>query len=73
MTHTAPAPDGGLWTPFAEITVFTKRGGALSKHIELVDGRVANDSSDCAMAEGMAQRIRIDLGACLLNPRRDGI
>ena len=45
----------------AEITVFTKSGGPLSKHIELIDGRIANDSSACQMAKGSARRVRIDL------------
>ena len=46
----------------AEITFFTKSGGALSKHIELIDGKIANDSSSCRMAKGSARRVRIDLG-----------
>jgi hypothetical protein len=45
----------------AEITVFTKSGGPLSKHIELIAGRIANDSSSCRMARGSARRVRIDL------------
>jgi hypothetical protein len=45
----------------AEITVFTKSGGPLSKHIELIDGKIANDSSSCRMAKGFAHRVRIDL------------
>jgi hypothetical protein len=51
-----PAPD-----PVAEITIFKKRGGPLSKHIELVDGKVSNNSSHCAMGEGSAWRVRIAL------------
>jgi hypothetical protein len=46
---------------FAEITVFAKSGGPLSKHIELIDGKIANDSSSCRMAKGSARRVRIDL------------
>jgi hypothetical protein len=45
----------------AEITVFTKRGGPLTKHIELVDGSVANDSSACSMGSGVARRVQIQL------------
>ena len=45
----------------AEITVFTKSGGPLSKHIELIDGKIANDSSSCRMAKGSARRVKIDL------------
>ena len=45
----------------AEITVFVKNGGPLSKHIELLDGKIANDSSSCRMAKGDARRVKIDL------------
>jgi len=48
-------------TAIAEITVFTKRGGPLTKHIELVDGRIANDSSLCGMGAGAARRVQINL------------
>ncbi len=47
--------------PFAEITVFRKRGGPLTKHIELVDGEVSNDSSQCSMGSGHAERVQINL------------
>ena len=46
----------------AEITVFTKRGGPLTKRIHLVDGKIGNDSSACAMGAGAAKRVSIDLG-----------
>jgi hypothetical protein len=45
----------------AEITIFSKASGPLSKHIELIDGKIANDSSACRMATGSARRVRIDL------------
>jgi hypothetical protein len=45
----------------AEITVFEKDGGSLNKHIELLDGKIVNDSSDCRMANGIARRVKIDL------------
>jgi hypothetical protein len=45
----------------AEITAFEKDRGALSKHIELINGKIANDSSACRMANGSARRVRIDL------------
>src|ERR1700722_6607567 len=45
----------------AEITVFTKRNGPLTKHLELINGKVANDSSGCRMARGSARRVAIDL------------
>jgi hypothetical protein len=45
----------------AEITVFTKTGGPLTKRIHLVDGKISNDSSDCLMTNGSARRVTIDL------------
>jgi len=45
----------------AEITVFEKSGGPLSKRIHLVDGRVSNDDSACSMARGSARRVAVDL------------
>ena len=51
-----------LATPIAEITVFKKRGGPLTKHIELVAGKISNDSSACSMSLGSARRVQIDLG-----------
>jgi hypothetical protein len=45
----------------AEITVYKKTGGALSKRFYLVDGRLANDGSACRMVEGEARRVQIDL------------
>ena len=56
-----PAPDDGPGLPIAEITVFKKSGGVLSKRIHLVDGKISNDSSACAMGSGAARRVRIDL------------
>ena len=47
----------------AEITVFTKSGGKLTKRIHLVDGAISNDSSACAMAEGEARRVSINLNS----------
>ena len=44
----------------AEITVFEKRNGPLTKHLELRDGKVVNDSGDCRMANGYARRVVID-------------
>jgi hypothetical protein len=58
----APAPDGRE-ASFAEITVFKKSGGPLTKRIHLVDGKVSNDSSLCAMGSGDARRVRINLNA----------
>ena len=47
-------------TPEMEITVFTKSGGILSKHIHLADdGKISNDSSACLMAHGRAVRRKV--------------
>jgi hypothetical protein len=43
----------------AEITVFAKHGGPLTKTIALQDGRLVNDSSSCRMANGEARRVTI--------------
>src|SRR5215468_8434400 len=43
-----------------EITVFEKAGGPLTKRIALRDGKIANDSSACRMANGFARRITIE-------------
>ena len=49
-------------TPFgAEITVFQKSGGPLSKKIHLVNGKLGNDDSACSMLRGSARRVRVDL------------
>ncbi len=45
----------------AEITVFTKPRGPLTKRIHLVDGKISNDSSDCLMISGSARRVTIEL------------
>jgi hypothetical protein len=44
----------------AEITVFEKSGGPLTKRIALLDGKIVNDSSACRMANGHARRVKID-------------
>jgi hypothetical protein len=48
----------------AEITVFEKSGGPLTKRISLApDGSVKSDGSACVMARGAAWRLRIaDVG-----------
>jgi hypothetical protein len=56
----ATAPDSNA-TPVAEITVFKKRSGTLSKRIHLVEGKLSNDTAACAMAEGFAKRVTVDL------------
>ena len=61
LTMSARPRDRETAAATAEITVFTKSGGPLSKHIELIDGKIANDSSS-AMAKGSARRAQIDLG-----------
>ena len=43
-----------------EITVFEKTGGPLTKRIALRNGKIANDSSACRMANGFARRVTID-------------
>ena len=43
-----------------EITVFEKVGGPLTKCIALRNGKIANDSSACRMANGFARRVTID-------------
>jgi AAA domain len=44
----------------AEITVFEKSGGPLTKRIALRDGKIINDSSSCRMANGFASRVPIE-------------
>jgi hypothetical protein len=39
-----------------EITVFAKTDGPLTKHLELRDGKIVNDSSACFMAHGRQNR-----------------
>src|SRR4051812_22731622 len=41
-----------------EITRFTKTGGPLTKAINLVDGQVVSDGSQCVMPAGRAERVR---------------
>jgi hypothetical protein len=44
----------------AEITVFTKSGGPLTKRIRLAeDGSIISDGSACTMSNGLARRIQI--------------
>ena len=45
----------------AEITVFTKSGGLLTKIIHLTAGKIANDSAKCRMPLGSARRVKVDL------------
>jgi hypothetical protein len=52
---------GAAPSAIAEITVFKKRAGPLSKRIHLVAGKIGNDSSQCAMSAGAARRVPIDL------------
>ena len=56
----------------AELTVFEKSGGPLTKHIRLSpDGSVKSDGSACLMASGVAHRLRLaDVG---LPSRRPGL
>jgi hypothetical protein len=43
-----------------EVTAFRKdNGGLLSKHIELINGKISNDSSACFMSRGKARRVPI--------------
>jgi hypothetical protein len=44
----------------AEIVVFEKTGGPLTKRIALVNGKPMSDASSCRMANGFARRVRID-------------
>ena len=47
-------------TPHAEITLFEKSDGPLTKRISLAaDGSVKSDGSACVMARGTARRVRI--------------
>jgi hypothetical protein len=47
-------------SPVTEITLFTKRGGPLTKRIALdANGKLQNDSSACLMTQGTAQRVTI--------------
>jgi hypothetical protein len=43
-----------------QVTGFAKDHGSLTKHIELVNDKVANDSSNCFMASGSAWRFELD-------------
>ena len=43
-----------------EVTVFKKSSGALTKRLELRDGKIVNDDSDCFMVRGTAHRAKID-------------
>jgi hypothetical protein len=44
----------------AEITLFTKAGGVLTKRISLTaDGLVRSDGSECKMSQGRAQRVEV--------------
>jgi hypothetical protein len=45
--------------PYVEITVFEKDGGSLSKHIERINGKIADDSSASDVPNGSARRARI--------------
>ena len=56
-----PTRDDDPGPPIAVITIFEKSGGPLTKHIELVDGQVSNDSSQCSMGSGHAKRVQINL------------
>jgi hypothetical protein len=44
-----------------EIVVFTKARGSLSKTIKLDGGKVVSDGSNCAMAAGTAERIKVEI------------
>jgi hypothetical protein len=60
----------------AELTVFEKSGGPLTKHIGLSpDGSVKSDGSACLMASGVAQRLRLadigELAAAIAKARSD--
>jgi hypothetical protein len=60
----------------AELTVFEKSGGPLTKHIRLSpDGSVKSDGSACLMASGVAHRLRVadvgDLAAAIAKARSD--
>jgi putative DNA primase/helicase len=48
-----------------EVTGFRKDGGPLTKHLELVDGRIDNDSGACFMARGAAWRVQLDSAAAI--------
>src|SRR5690349_9595412 len=44
-----------------ELTVFSRVGGPLSKHISLsLDGSLKSDGSSCRMTEGVASRLMCD-------------
>jgi hypothetical protein len=43
-----------------EITLYTKRGGRMTKSISLVDGKLHSDPAACAMSEGTARRVELD-------------
>ena len=44
----------------AEITLFTKTGGVLTKRISLAaDGSVKSDGSECKMSRGLARRVEV--------------
>ena len=42
------------------VTKFAKGNGSLTKHIELVNGKIANDSSNCFMTSGAAWLVELD-------------
>src|SRR5271157_2165394 len=47
-------------TALIEVTRFTKTGGPLTKKLHLsADGTLTNDSSQCRMATGRMQRVRL--------------
>jgi hypothetical protein len=59
--HIKEIKQGGMTEPWrAEITVFKKSNGPLTKRIALRDGKIVNDSSSCRMAKGSARRVSID-------------
>ena len=48
-------------TPAPEITVFTKSGGPLTKHIRIAeDGSIVSDGSACTMQHGRARRVKVN-------------
>ena len=43
-----------------EVTRLIKGGGALTKRLHLQDGVLGNDSSQCRMSAGAAERVPLD-------------
>ena len=43
-----------------KVTGFRKDNGPITKHIELVNGKIANDSSNCFMTSGAAWLVELD-------------